>query len=255
MRRVAPALLALLLVLSGCSFLGGPRSPSPTPTPSPAAEVPGVSDGRLENASALLAAHRTALVESGFETAFQVNATIERSGSLVDLIRRQQTVAEPELAEYQYRLTTRGGAGIRVDAWGNRSVEVLRAQTSGGTRYQVSEPAGAAELTGSEVLSTYLSASNFTVERVVDDGERTLVVLTARGTANPGAVAPENATDVRDYQARLVVDTRGRIHRLDVTADYTIDGQDASLSVGFRLVRTDSPSLSQPEWAREALRS
>jgi len=67
--RAGPALvLAALLVLSGCGALSG-STPTATPSPTPGATadaVPGVADGRLADPGALLAAHESALVETGF---------------------------------------------------------------------------------------------------------------------------------------------------------------------------------------------
>lgn len=256
--RAGPALvLAALLVLSGCGALSG-STPTATPSPTPGATadaVPGVADGRLADPGALLAAHESALVETGFETDFRVNATERFQGEVYDASRRQRTVAEPGADEYVYRMTQ--STGTRFDTWGNRSVSVVRGRTGETTRYQVSGSTGAEVLTNRAGLRPYLTATGFEVEAVEARSNRTLVTLVSTGTPDPAAspgVVPDNATDLREYEARLVVDTSGRVLSFEAGAGYTLDGEAGSMSVAYAVVRLDSPAVERPSWAAETLR-
>lgn len=253
MRRPLSALaLALLLTISGCSALGiGNTGPSDTPR---SVDVPGVEDGQLSNETALLEAHRTALLETGFVTDIRVNATTSRrteSGTeVVPVVRRQETRVRSDAAGYRFELENRG-TGATFDEWANRSVRTTRLRVGEQTRYQVGQPRPARQLTGAAVLSSYLSGA-FTVESANEtDG---LVTLTST-TPPDGSTLPPNATDVRNYEARLVVDGEGRVHSLAVTADYTLEGESSSLSVEYGLTRTGVDTVDRPSWVGEALAS
>lgn len=255
MRAVPALVLAALLVLSGCGALGG-STPTPSPTPGATADaVPGVSDGRLADPGALLAAHESALVETGFESDFRVNATERFQGEVFDASRRQRTVAEPGGDEYVFRATQ--ATGVRFDTWGNRSVSVTRGQAGNTTRYQVGQATGTEVLTNRAGLRPFLTATAFEVEDVEERDARTLVTLVSTGTPDPAAspgVVPDNATDLREYQVRAVVDTSGRVLSFEARAGYTLDGEAGSMAVTYAVVRLDRPAVERPAWAAEALR-
>jgi hypothetical protein len=254
----APALvLAALLVLSGCGALGG-STPTAPPTSTPgtptADDVPGVSGGRLADTGALLSAHEAALVGTGFESDFRVNATERFRGEVYDASRRQLTVVEPGGEEYVFRTTQ--STGVRFDTWGNRSVSVTRGQAGETTRYRVGRPTAPGVLTNRGSLRTFLRATEFETDGVERRGNRTLVTLVSTGTpdtaSSPGVV-PDNATDLRNYEVRVVVDTSGRVHAFEAAADYTIGDRAGSMAVAYEVVRLDRPAVERPGWAAEAL--
>lgn len=253
--------MTLLVVLSGCSVLA-PGSPSATPTatptatPEPATAVPGVENDTLTNASALVDGHVAAVDETGFETDQQTNGTQEVQGDVKPSSRRTRTLVEPGAAEYRYRIANRE-AGSRFDFWGNRSLQVVRTRVHGETRsvQVLNRTANVSLLARADLLETYLGASTFTVRsRTVRNGT-TFVTLTADATHAPEAVSPENATNVSNYTAEVVVDTRGRIHSMDVTADYTHDGEAYEFEVTYRLLQVDvdDEEVTRPDWADRAL--
>ena len=258
MRTVLALSLAALLVLSGCGGLTGSAptaTPSPTPTAAPSADsVPGVTGGRLADAERLLAAHESGLVATGFETDFRVNATDQRRGEVYDARRRQQTIVEPGAEEYVFRTQ---GRGARFDTWGTRSVSVVRGQAGETTRYQVGGATPTRVLTNRAGLRPFLVATGFEATGVERRENLTLVTLVSTGTpdtaASPGVI-PENATDLRNYEARAVVDTSGRVLSFEVTADYTIDGEPGSMDLTYGVIRFDRPAVERPTWAAETLR-
>lgn len=257
MRDVPALALATLLVLSGCGALGG-STPTATPTPTPGATadaVPGVSDGRLTDAGALLSAHETALVETGFESDFRINATERFQGEVFDASRRQRTIAEPGGDEYVFRTTQ--ATGVRFDTWGNGSVSVTRGQSGETTRTRVGRPTRTEVLTNRAGLRSFLTATGFEVDGVEERDGRTLVTLVSAGVPDPAAspgVVPDNATDLRDYEVRVVVDTSGRVLSFEATAGYTLEGETGSMAVSYAVVRLDRPAVDRPDWAAEALR-
>lgn len=258
MRAVPVLVAAVLLVLSGCGGLAGSgptATPSPTATPDASAErVPGVSDGRLTDAERLLAAHESELVGTGFETDFRVNVTDQFQGEVYDARRRQQTVVEPGADEYVFRTVS---DSVQFDAWGNRSVSVTRGQAGETTRYQVGGPTPTPVLTNRAGLRPFLTATGFEATGVERRGNLTLVTLVSTGPPDPSetpGVLPANATDLRNYEARAVVDTSGRVLTVEVTTDYTLDGEPGSIDLTYEVIRLDRPAVDRPAWATEALR-
>lgn len=258
MRAVPVLTLSVLLVLSGCGGLAGSgptATPSPTATtPSSVDGVPGVSGGRLTDPGRLLAAHESALVETGFESDFRVNATDQSRGEVYDARRRQQTIVEPDATGYVFRTLSRG---VRFDTWGNRSVAVTRGRAGNTTRYQVGPPTPTRVLTNRAGLRPFLGATGFEATGVERRENLTLVTLVSTGTpdasASPGII-PENATDLRNYEVRIVVDTSGRILTFEVTADYTLDGEAGSMHLTYEVIRADRPTVERPDWVGETLR-
>jgi hypothetical protein len=196
------------------------------------------------------------LNRTGFEANLEVNATELFQGELYDSRRRQQTVVEPGSSEYVYRLTDRS-AGAQFDTWGNDSVTVTRARFGNTTQYQTGQPADATALTGARVLGTFLNATGLEVTSVEEGANLTFVTLENTGTpaADTVGVVPRNATDVRNYSLRVVVDTSGRILVFEASADYTIDGDEGSMSITQEVIRDDRPSVERPAWTDEALAS
>jgi hypothetical protein len=271
MQRSAAATvaLALLLITAGCSgVLGGgtptdtgDRSPTDTGSPSPVDDgagsaVPGVANGTLTNATALLAAHDEGLLATGFENQVRVNATVLQQGQRVDVTRRQQTLVEPDRTEFRYRSVNGQGSGfVRFDHWGNRSTWVVRGQYGETTRIQLRDRTPATgTLTGSALLSNYLQSGAAVTNVTERDG---LTYATMETTEPPatGDALPDNATNVRDYRARTIVDSQGRIHALAARGTYDLAGETETFAVSYRTVRLDEPSVGQPDWAAEALAS
>lgn len=249
MRRSALAALCLLVVLAGCSLVG---------TPAPSGELtadtapPGVSadDGTLTDADALLAAHVTRLNASGFVTDVRVNSTLVRNSEPQRVSRRQVVRAEAGAVEYNNTVLN---PGSRFDVWGNRTMQVVRLEAAGGVRYSSGGAQSVETLAGETLLARYLSTGDWTVANTTVRNGTTLHTLRSTTLPSSPDAVPANATDVRDYGAVVVVDSAGRIHYFEATADYSIDGADGSFLVRQRLVSADGPSVERPAWVAEAL--
>lgn len=259
---LAAVALAVLLVTAGCSgVLGGDSSPtstSPTPVDNDAANaIPGVENGRVTNATALLAAHDRGLVAAGFENEVRVNATIVRQNQTVRVQRRQQTIVEAGRGEYRYRTVNGNNGGfVRFDHWGNESVWVIRGQLGNTTRYQIrNEVAQTESLTGTALLRNYINNSNATAVEVKQKNGLTLTTFETTTLPGDPDALPVNGSAVRDYRARFVVDSQGRIHGFVAEGTYDLRGEPRTFEVSYNLVRLDDPSVTQPDWAREALRN
>jgi hypothetical protein len=255
-RSLAAVALALLLVTAGCNGLGLADGGDGGDTDA-ANEVPGVESGTVTNATALSAAHDRGLVAAGFENEVQVNATTIQQDQVVDTQRRQRTIVEAGGSEYQYRTVNGAGGGfIQFDHWGNDSVWVTRGQLGNTTRYQVRDQAAAREsLTGSALLENYLDGSEATAIDTREEDGLTLVTFETTTVPDDPDALPVNNSAVSEYEARFVVDTQGRIHGLVVEGTYELRDESRTFRVGYELKRLDGPSVSQPDWARTAIRN
>lgn len=258
MRRSAAALAVVLLaVTAGCSLPfgagAGGTATSDNGTISAEEAPPGVSaeEGRVTNATALARAHTNALAEFGFETDLRTNATVHQRGRVRQVERRQQTVVEPERAQYVYRVTN---PASRLDGWGNRSLRAIRAEAGGKVSYRVrNESLTARQLSGVATILGPCLDESFAVSNVTREGSETRIELTSETVPEQRCVLPPNATNVSDYEARAVVDPDGRVHQFVVTADYTLRGEDGTLRVAFDLVRAQVEGFDRPDWVGSAL--
>lgn len=255
-RMVLVFMLVVSLALAGCNFAngGGDRGTvTSTPTPDAAELPPGVADGRLANASALLAAHNRTLVETGFETDLRVNATVASGKGPIEVRRRQQTLAESGVTEYQFRVTNAGEVpNAQFDYWGNRTVEAIRAQTNAGVNYGTGEPRSVDQLTTVLFLEPYLDQGNYTITSLDRRNNTTLFTLQSKGVSNYTGLVPSNATNVSGYSSTVIVDSKGRIYEFTATADYEIDGEQGSMEIHYRIVRTEDIEVSRPDWTDQA---
>lgn len=267
MRKVPVVLLAVCLVLSGCSFLGGTGTPTAGPDPGPGTgtgtpadgqvDPPGIENGRLTDLRTLLDAHEAALLETGFETDLRANATNSFQGEVYESRQRQQTIVEPDATEYRFR-TTSLGDGFVANNWGNESTTVIRARIGNTTRYQVDSGTADRLLTTRPVLESYLNATEMAVVGTGETGDgRQVVRLESQGTPDVAeldrGVVPQNATDLRNWTVTAVVDDEGRVLQFRATAEYTLQEQDGRLDIQFDVLRLDQPSVERPEWVAEAL--
>lgn len=240
MRRGLAALgLCLLVALAGCSMLPGGASSSP---------APGVEDGALADPAAVLDAHESALVESGFSHDLTIVRTAEtRNGTLED-VQRQRLQVAPGASQY-LRQVIYGGQG-RIVAWGNESVEYRRIDVGGSTRYRSAPPESATAMTGSKAIEPHLSAP-FEVVDTEETDDRTLVTLRSTGRPTDMSAFTENTSSIDRYDAELVVDGDGRIHRLNASAAYETDRYPETYEFSYELTAASVPGVERPSWVAE----
>ncbi|WP_324760846.1 DUF7537 family lipoprotein [Haloarcula sp. GH36] len=252
--------LLLLVVLAGCNALGGPGGGTPTDantTVSGPNAVPGVTDGQLTDSQALLDAHAQSMLATGFENDYRANRSTVRNGQVVTIVGRQRTLVEANKTEYRYRVTSGAGTPTsQFDTWGNQSMQVLRGQVGDTVRYSTGAPATATDLTGTGALRAYLTASSFEVVDSLSSDGRYLVTLEATST-NASAVLPANGTDLRNYEARMVVDASGRILVFEASGNYTVTSGSASepgvVDITYEVVSLGDRDLERPDWVATAL--
>lgn len=243
-RLVGITMVCLLLVLAGCSAIPGTGGNSGSNDGPP----PGISDDGLVNGTELIQAHTASLAETGFAHDARVNATVVRRDQLTR-VQRNQTTTVTAAGPYRRSLVN-ADTGFRVDVWANETTQVYRSQVGDRTAYRTGDPEPIENLTGRFFLRPYVGGP-FTVESVDERQGRNEYTLVSDAPPTQPAFPPE-WTDIRNYQARLVVDTDGRIRHLSVTADYTINDQDARLDIKYELTRVGVDSVDRPAWVDEA---
>jgi hypothetical protein len=232
-----------------------PSSAGSTDPPTTAAAYPpGTSPEGITGPSKLLAAHTDALSESGFVVRSTVNATVLESGMPVDATARGGArVAAGVSAYYAHRTDAAGPLRRHTEGWYAGSIEHRRRVGGFG---DVSESRRKArsigELAGRPLLVPHLrgGAWNAVAVRRVDGDRRlvfrTTVIETERAIEDG---LPDATTTVRSYEARIVVDSTGRIRSLTATAGYVIDGERTTYRLNYDLSRVGNASIERPEWA------
>ena len=236
-RALAIVGLCLALTLSGCSFLPGGSGEE--------AAAPGVEDGELADSGALLDAHESALTESGYSYDLNISLSSARDGESFDISERQRMEVAPGAAQYVHQVIY--GGQTRVVAWGNDSVEYRRVERGGDAEYSRSTPPSATALTGANLLEPHLTAPYEVVDTEERDG-RTLVALESTGDPADDRAIPGNISSVDRYDARIVVDGDGRVHRLNVTGEYTTDGETGTFGLTYDLTSAEDPGVERPAW-------
>ena len=164
-------------------------------------------------------------------------------------------VAESGTQPYQYRLQN-PALGVRFDVWANGSMEVTRAmQGETVVQYRFDRPQKARSVTSRGAIERYLSLGEYRVTDRTTRNGTTLVTLRADEFAveETDGLFVKGSENVSNYSSTVVVDGEGRVRHLTATADYTIDGEDATLDMEYRLLRLGGVSVERPGWVATAL--
>jgi hypothetical protein len=263
-----PARVALCLVvlLAGC---GGGTTPGDrgdatpatvTPAPVPTDAGPTVrEDVDGERLLPLVERHEAALDGRSF-TALGRRVVTGPVGTLLDA-RWERRVAPDRDAYHEVRTGTEtwgwdGPAPAdRRHTYHEPERTVTRRVTGGEVRYEVDRdppPGGPlADLDDAEYLRSLLGA--FGTWRVVGHSNGTLV-LSGRDIERPGAVgATPPLSDPRNATAQIRVEPGGRVARVSVGFEATVDGMPASVVEVRRYVAVGETSTDRPPWYDGAL--
>jgi hypothetical protein len=219
------------LVLAGCiGGLGADTGPSDSADVSPE-QVPGITNGTLSNASALVEANRNAVTTTG--AILQVNQSSDRM--TIDA----RLVVGANFSTYSLSGTgsVSDGPSTTLDQWSNETTQFVRTSSDEETNYQVLDGHDD-RLTILSSVEEFLSAGDFEVANDTSgDGN---VVL----TADSASAADTSTVDAESFDSRLVVTESGQIQNLSVTA--TRDGETVTYSYELRQAGVDS--VPKPDW-------
>ena len=245
-RSAAFAALCLVVVLAGCAGLVGDDG-----TASNDQVAPGVSENGTLDATALSEAHVESLTASGYSHEVNLTMTGTNDGEPVETERRQRTAVTPDATEYTFQTITSGDTSSRIIVWGNETDAFRSIETPGSNpQFQRTDPVSSEQLAGVSLFEPQLTASFELVETDERDGT-TLYTLEATERPESDAAFPRDATDIRNYESRLIVDDEGRVHGLSVVADYDIEGEAADYELTFRLTGFEEPGIERPSWVGE----
>ena len=226
-------LLALVPVLltAGCmGILGGETEPSDSTTAS-ADRIPGVTNGTLSNASALVEANRNAVTTDG--AILHVN----ESSAEMDIDARLAVGAGFSTYSLSASGTIGDGQYTTIDQWSNETTQFVRTSADEETNYRVLD-GPEKRLTSLSEIYGFLSTGEFEVtNQTTDDG---LIVLTADNASNADTSTPAPER----FDGRLVVDESGQIHSLSVTL--TRGGE--QVSYNYTLAQAGVERVPKPAW-------
>jgi len=227
---------------------------------------PGVNESGVDDASALVAAHRTALNETGFAFAFRANVTVgPASQRTVQRGRVEAGLSPLVVNSTSERDLGDGSATVATDIWANRTTTVVRYDRDGRTRVREYNRSGAgidvpdeswahlpradldSQVTNAWFVELALAAGEYDLERTEERGGREVAVLRA--------TEPAAAANVTDLDATAVVDREGRVRELSLTASYDGDEPTTSIHYEFALTDLDERSVERPEWVPPAFGS
>lgn len=217
-------------MLAGC--LGGPAAetgPSDSTDVSPE-QVPGVTNGTLSDASALVEANRHAVTTDG--AILQINQSSER----MDIDAR--LVVGADFSTYSLSGSgTVSNESTAIDQWSNETTQFVRTSSGEETNYQVLHR-NDERLTLLSSIGQFLSAGDFEVANETT-GDGTVVL-----TADSASEASTSMADLERFDGRLVVSEDGRIQNLSVTL--TRAGEQVSYS--YELRQAGVESVPKPDW-------
>lgn len=243
-RWLAVALLAMIVV-AGC--LGGPveSTPSDTPATTPstgdqneiaAGTVPGVSNGTVENATALALANEAWLADSGGEV------TVTQSAGEGQARYRVRIGAS--MATYGLSVSPPDGdQATSFELWSNESTRFIRLETADDVRYRVTERERT-RLNSLAEAERYLRAGAFTVEEA-SSGNGTVVLTAEEPTTQADDSGPSGG--LSSVSGRLVVGASGQIYELNASAKR--DGQ--PITYHYELAETGVDRVARPAWFDE----
>jgi hypothetical protein len=235
---------------------------------------PGVSEAGVDNASALVAAHRDALEATGYTFEFRQNYSVDAPGNetvpmaLADTNASQNGSVGEGLAPFRVhteseRAADNGTQLSVVDYWGNETVVAVRAEQGNQTQYrtfqrtandtgtaqQLGQPSFDAVITKSRILAGVLRSGSFEVAGTEETEDGTLVTLRATEYNASLGVDPENVTA---YNATVVVDERGMVHEFDFRLASTNREFPVELRYRFEVTDLGPRNVTEPAWIADA---
>jgi hypothetical protein len=250
MQRSALQLITVscLVALAGCSGALSGVGGDGEPTLEDASYPDGVSENGTDLAT-LSNAHNEALNGSSFALSLDVsqNGSVANRSIAVDAavgpdrdtVRVDISGANQSMATY----TTAEKRYLRITA-GNRTNYRASERTADRTKLLPSSYSGAEYLDrfGGQV------EANFTPTKVREVNGTTLIVLRANGSD----VSDPEATNLTDYDATLLVDERGVIHRFEASVQTEQNGESIRNSLTMTISGVNETTVEEPPWLDEA---
>jgi uncharacterized protein YciI len=228
-RHIAVLALVAALLLAGC--FGGPATTGPDDSADISPEqYPGVTNGTLSNASALIEANRNAVTTDG--AILQVN----QSSGEMDIDARLVVGANFSTYSLSGSGTVSDNQSTTIDQWSNETTQFVRTASDAETNYRVLDGHDD-RLSMLSSVGEFLSAGDFDVAN--ETAGEGMVVLTA-----DSASAASTWSDPDRFDGRLVVSESGLIQNLSVTL--TRAGENVSYT--YELRQAGVETAPRPDW-------
>lgn len=271
-----------MLVLAGCAGSAGERATTANEGVTTVAETetatddvgttaalpPGVNASGVGNATALVAAHRAGLSETGYT--FRLRSNVSYEGEFDSVSVSRGTVAK-QFAPFRISTETRAQTGdgpdrVTTDVWANESVALVRYSTRNRSAYRqydttTNATPEADPFSSVPTLNVGDQASlSGVVEYALLTGEyevaatetrRGLTFTTLRATGQNRSLGERGFGNDSEYRSTLVVDELGRVHRLNLTQETN----GTSVHYEFELTDVGGVVVGYPSWAGKALAS
>lgn len=259
MRRFSAVVLLALLVLAGC--VQPPSAGISLPPDMDESELPpGVEPNGISNASLLLDAHQSSLDETGWKE----RAVDWEHGSHYDFegigvsIDTETITATPDRSTALHRIDRHQDfpdreKRVRWNHWvdGDQRLTELRCP-SDETIYHESDSTTYRELLSINRFPVYgvLRAGDYKLTDVNQSRDHTLFTFEADDESARG-----RTMDWTFVNGTIVVDSDGRIHRLDATIRWpAVKGEEGTDRYQYELLEIGVSELEEPEWAETAER-
>jgi hypothetical protein len=278
-RSLLTAAVAVLVLTSGCSFLGGggttptgtdatptaTSSPTPTPTadgaatptptPAPSESFPdGYGETGVTDSEAALSSHVDSLANRQ-SFIVDINGSVATPNG-TQALRQLQSV---DIDDDRALIAVNGTSGVERTSYFGDGKRYLRVDPPGAnnTRYNATnatlEPRG---FTGSGFLAPVLTNVTFGEANITTTANGTFYAYSAtsvdrsvlRSLLGP-SVDPENVTR---FDAGLVVDEEGIVRRMSYQAVVDRGDEQLVVRVGLRTYSIDEVDISEPPWLDEA---
>ncbi|WP_436911903.1 DUF7537 family lipoprotein [Halosimplex marinum] len=271
MRR---ALVALLVVLAGCSALtpGTDRptvTPAPVPTDSPL--PPGVEPSGVTDPAALANAHAAALGNRSYTLV--TNRTVRAAnGSLRSALTVRLALSAAPARNYHARVSVEGPDAplvigeppTRAEYWANDEVYLRRQAIDNRTEYSRYDDTDAYVGTWSFWLGTVaLDLGPETDLRSTLEGFETRVAdrlpgservqLVGTTVRSEGFVGDSTADDIENATLHAFVGESGFVSSYHVVYDATVDGERVRVRRSVRFERVGATTVDRPTWYDEAM--
>lgn len=272
-RRVGLAVGAVgLLVLAVVAMAGLPldgdggdaTAPPESMSNDTADPPPGINETGVVDDAALLAAHRQALVESGFAYRYDHNVTqFVPYGDTIPpraMIRVTGEVrATADLATVEQRTDREFPTDEEIVSWTNGTAGVRRV-VANGTTYESYTDTPIPRVTHHYLIPNLVSVGRWNLTEVRGTGSETRFLLRANSAKR---VRTEREDKVTNFTARMVVDPEGRIHYFEASVthnDTTTHPERGTIGrvrkrhFVYELTAVGNVSVPPPEWIDEAER-
>lgn len=263
MRRQAAILAVLALVLlSGCSLLGGDSTPTTEPTATATAtETPvpypaGYSADGVTNATAARTGHVEGLLATGnFTLGYNATIRAENGTSRVTLLQAVSP-AEPRALSDTVVASTgdRGSQVVRRTRYYANGTQYVRLQRGKNTSYgTIDGTLPATSFVGSQYVDAVLTNVSYDTATRVERGGETYFRFTASGIDDPGALLSDRVSpeEVSGGNVTLVVDRDGVVKSVRYDATISREGRTTRYSVTFAVAGVGNTTVQRPDWAQE----